>query len=404
MKRKVLLLLLLLLLGALLLAIPAGAEKAEDISEACTFTTDEYARKVGRLTNRNYESYWQSGKRENPYLIISSEQPMHTLYLSFRELPESYEIQKKVDGKWTAFMEGDVRFHHVSYDLAGEKEIRIWSTQKGKHRLILNEVYVFGAGEAPGWVQHWEETEEKADLMLLVAHPDDELLFFAGLLPTYASEMQKKVVVVYLTYSDKGRRSEALDGLWTAGVRHYPVFGPFQDKYCEKLKDAYNSGNKKKVLAWITELFRKYQPEVVVTHGLKGEYGHGQHKMMADACIQGYDLAADASYDSQSAAEYGTWEVKKLYIHQYRDEDGDCLHMAWDTPLQSLGGKTGMEIAEEAFSKHVSQTGLSFNVGGYHKPLCVTITGVYYENTDFGLYATRVGPDAAKNDFLEHIE
>ena len=32
------------------------------------------------------------------------------------------------------------------------------------------------------------------------------------------------------------------------------------------------------------------------------------------------------------------------------------------------------------------------------------ITGVYYENTDFGLYASRVGLDEKRDDFLEHVE
>ena len=402
MKCKMLIPIIILMMGIFMISA-AQAGEAADISENCTFTSDTSARKAGRLTNGNYESYWQSGNRENPYLIITSEEPMHTLYLCFREMPESYEVQKKDGDKWATITEGDTRFHHVSYALGGEKEIRILSTAAGKHRLILNEVYVFGEGEAPGWVQHWEETEEKADLMLLVAHPDDELLFFAGFLPTYAAEMGRKVVVVYLTYADKTRRSEALDGLWTLGVKNYPVFGPFKDKYCTKIKDAYNSAKKDKVLAWVTELFRKYRPEVVLTHDLQGEYGHGQHKMMADACIQAYELAADADYHPKNSEPYSPWEVKKLYIHRYRDGESS-LHFDWDVPLQSLGGKTGMEIAEEAFTKHVTQTGLSFSVGGYHKPLSVMVTGVYYENTDFGLYASRVGPDEALDDFMEHIE
>ena len=63
-----------------------------------------------------------------------------------------------------------------------------------------------------------------------------------------------------------------------------------------------------------------------------------------------------------------------------------------------------MEAAIEAFEKHKTQYDLTFRIDGYKKPLRVEITGTYYENTDFGLYATRVGPDEEKNDFLEHIE
>ena len=62
-----------------------------------------------------------------------------------------------------------------------------------------------------------------------------------------------------------------------------------------------------------------------------------------------------------------------------------------------------MELACEAFTKHVTQADLKFTIGGKRKPLAPDITGVYYSNTDFGLHSTRVGEDEARNDFLEHI-
>ena len=393
---------------ALLLAVLAitavSAEEAADISAQCTFRTDRNAWKYTRLINGNYEKYWQSGKIKNPWLEIRSDEPMHTLYICFRKMPESYELQRKEGDEWVTLAEGDTRFYHICYELDGETDVRIIVTSAKKTQMLINELYVFGAGELPDWVQRWEETYEKADILFLAAHPDDELLFFAGAIPTYDTEMGKRVVVAYLTCCDDTRRSEALNGLWTMGVRHYPVFGLFKDKYSDNAKTAYqNAGGTKKVLAWVTELFRQYKPEVVVTQDIKGEYGHGQHRMIADACIQCFDLAADPESDPESAELYGTWEVKKLYIHRYGDKE-DRLHFDWDVPLENLGGKTGMEAAIEAFEKHVTQYGLTFRIDGYKKPLRVEITGTYYENTDFGLYATRVGPDEEKNDFLEHIE
>ena len=394
---------ILALLLAVLLASAAFAEEAADLSDRCSFKTPANSYKPARLVNGNFETYWQSGKMKNPWLEIRSEEPIHALYICFREVPESYELQHKEGGEWGTLAEGDTRFHHVCFELEGETELRLISTAAKQSRLLINELYVLGAGELPAWVQRWEETDEKADLMLLVAHPDDELLFFAGAIPTYDTELGRRVVIVYLTPCDDTRRSEALNGLWSMGVRTYPVFGSFQDKYSRDLKTAYRSAKKKDVLAWVTMLFRKYRPEVVLTHDLKGEYGHGQHMMVADACVQCFDLAADPENSPESAELYGAWEVKKLYIHRYGNKE-DRLHVSWDTPLESLGGKTGMEAAIEAFEQHKTQYGLTFRIDGYKKPLRVEITGTYYENTDFGLYATRVGPDEARNDFLEHIE
>ncbi|MBR3100052.1 MAG: PIG-L family deacetylase [Clostridia bacterium] len=408
MRNRFLVLLLFLLLGVLLLSA-ASAGEAEDISSRCKFKIDSHALKATRLVDGTYTKYWYSGEMKNPYLGISSPEPMYGLYLCFREMPDSYVIQRRENDEWVDLLEGDTRFYHVFYELSGETDIRILSTQQKKHRLMLNELFVFGSGDVPDWVQRWNDTEEKADILFLVAHPDDELIFLAGAIPTYDVELEKRVVVAYLTFANKTRRSEALNGLWTMGVRNYPVFGPFPDKYSRTLKEAYretgggglNAGTKK-VLGWITGLFRQYRPEVVVTQDIRGEYGHGQHRLIADGCIQGFDLAADAAQYPESAEQYGAWEVKKLYVHLYGDSEKQ-IHFDWDVPLSKLDGKTGMELACEAFTKHVTQADLKFTIGGKRKPLAPDITGVYYSNTDFGLHSTRVGEDEARNDFLEHI-
>ena len=43
--------------------------------------------------------------------------------------------------------------------------------------LYIRFFFVFGEGELPDWVQRWEPTVEKADLLVLATHPDDELIF-----------------------------------------------------------------------------------------------------------------------------------------------------------------------------------------------------------------------------------
>ena len=59
------------------------------------------------------------------------------------------------------------------------------------------------------------------------------------------------------------------------GVRNYPVFGDFADRYAKtgKVKDSYKeAGGKQKVLDWVNEIFRRFKPEIVVTHAENGEY------------------------------------------------------------------------------------------------------------------------------------
>ncbi len=405
-KLKVLLQLLLILL-LLTLSAAALAGQAEDLTASCTLKVTDNPGKTTKITDGKYTTYWESSKKLNPYLIISSDKPIYGLYLCFQRMPERYVIQKASGDGWVTVAEGgSPRFHHVFFELDGLKKIRILSTEEKKNKMGFNEIYAFGEGEIPDWVQRWEAPVEKADLMVLVAHPDDELLFTGGMIPTYGVQRQKQVEVVYLTSSNTTRRSEALNGLWAMGIRNYPVFGEFSDRYAKtgKLKDAYKeAGGKAKVLEWVTGLFRRFRPEVVVTHAENGEYGHPQHKMTADACVQCFTLAADASQYPESAREYGPWQVKKLYLHLYGEESAQTV-LDWDQPLSAFGGRTGAELAAEAFALHVSQQGMGTGKGKNFVEFTVEETGAkMYPYNRFGLHSTTVSPDEAKNDLLEHI-
>ena len=403
-KLKVLLLLLLILL----LAAAAGcAEQAVDLTAGLTIKVVDKPGKTAAITDGKYTTFWESSEGNNPYVILSSDKPVYGLYLCFRRLPESYEIQAKSGDSWRTVMQGDTRYHHAFYELDGLTHIRIYATAEKKCTLGFNEIFAFGEGEVPDWVQRWDPPVEKADLMVLVAHPDDELLFTGGAIPTYAVELKKQVEVVYLSSSNPTRRSEALNGLWAMGVRQYPVFGPFSDKYAKtgKVKDAYKeAGGKDKVLEWVTEVFRRFKPEAVVTHAENGEYGHPQHKMMADAAKECFAFAADSSKYPESAAAYGTWQVKKLYLHLYGDEASQTV-LDWDKPLSAFNGKTGAELAAEAFELHVSQKGMGIGKGKNFVEFSVEDTGAKkYPYNRFGLQSTTVGQDEKKDDFLEHLD
>jgi len=404
---------LLPLLLAILLAaiIPAAAEEAEDLTAKCTVKAVS-AKNVVHITDGKYTTYWESTKTKNPWVTISSDKPIYGLYLCFQKLPDTYAVQKASGDGWVTVAEGgNPRYHHVFFELEGVKKVRIISTAEKAHTMGFNEIYVFGEGEIPDWVQRWEEPVDKADLLFMIAHPDDELLFTGGAIPTYAVEKGLKVEVVYFTSSNTTRRSEALNGLWAMGVRNYPVFGSFADRYSNgktiaaKANAAYKTaGGKQKVLDWVNELFRRFKPEVVVTHGEKGEYGHAQHILMADASMKCFTQAADPDQSPESAREYGTWQVKKLYLHQLSDS-GDETVLDWNKPLNAFDGKTGAQLASEAFALHVSQKGMGAGTGKNFKVFTVETTGaVDYPYDHFVLQSTTVGPDEARNDFMEHID
>ena len=397
-----------LLLILLLMIVPATAEEAENLTANCTLKVVDQPGKVKSITDGKYTTYWESSKRKEPWVVISSDKPIYGLYLCFQKMPDSYVIQKQSGDGWVTVAEGgSPRYHHAFFELEGLKKIRILSTMDKKNAMGFNEIFAFGEGEIPDWVQRWEKPVEKADILFLVTHPDDDVLFLGSAITYYAAEEKRNVQVAYLTYSNTTRRSEALNGLWAMGVRNYPEIGSFADKYSKpsKVEQAYKDmGGQDKVLGWVTELYRKYRPEVVVTQAIDGEYGHPQHEMLVDAAIRCWDQAADETAFRESADAYGAWEVKKLYLHLYGDE-ADSTAFNWDVPLASMDGRTANEAAEDAFKLHVTQAGKGNKFNGERVPFSVAEYGVKrYPNNRFGLYATRVGQDETHTDFLEHID
>ncbi len=385
----------LLTLLALSLSVAFAAE-ANDITEDCKFKVCSSGRKYTLMTDKKYTSYWESNKIKTPWIAITAPEgkPIAGLYVCFGNMPESWEIQTSDDGKdWFTAVPGDTRFLHAYVALPQPAQhVRLAVTSEKKTALRINDLFVLSEGDLPDWVQVWQPTEEKADILFLSTHPDDELIFFGGAIPTYAVEQQRKVVVAYFTRSNTTRSSELLNGLWHMGVRTYPVIGNFKDSYAKNLKAAYKSaGGKGKVNEWIVGLYRQYKPEVVVTQDTNGEYGHKQHMMIADAAQNCIALAANEDEFTASTIAYGTWQVKKLYLHLYPENQ---ITFDWTVPLKSMNGTTGIELAEEAYTLHKTQASSGMSV---------TETGTKYDNRVFGLAFTTVGEDVRKDDFLENI-
>lgn len=385
----------LLTLLALSLSVAFAAE-ANDITEDCKFKVCSSGRKYTLMTDKKYTSYWESNKIKTPWIAITAPEgkPIAGLYVCFGNMPESWEIQTSDDGKdWFTAVPGDTRFLHAYVALPQPAQhVRLAVTSEKKTALRINDLFVLSEGDLPDWVQVWQPTEEKADILFLSTHPDDELIFFGGAIPTYAVEQQRKVVVAYFSRSNTTRSSELLNGLWHMGVRTYPVIGNFKDSYAKNLKAAYKSaGGKGKVNEWIVGLYRQYKPEVVVTQDTNGEYGHKQHMMIADAAQNCIALAANEDEFTASTIAYGTWQVKKLYLHLYPENQ---ITFDWTVPLKSMNGATGIELAEEAYTLHKTQASSGMSV---------TETGMKYDNRVFGLAFTTVGEDVRKDDFLENI-
>ena len=393
MNRRTGVFLLVLLAACLLFALPAAAEDAPELTAQCVFTSNANSKEFSLMTDGNYTTRYAL-KEKKGWLEVESPEPIHGISVSMVSLfgyPISYDLQAEAaDGSWVTI--GKSKYLVDWYPLE-EPLTRFRIMQTSKERIRISEIRVFGEGEKPADVQDWQELD-KCDLMLLSCHPDDEVLWFAGLLPTYAGERNLRVQVAVMTTPlnpEPERPLELLACIWHCGVRYYPYFIGLHDKHGGTLENQYTVWKgKNRVMVRVTECFRKYKPEVVVTHGIKGEYGHSAHRATSEAARLCIEYAAKKNKFPDSVKKYGTWQVKKLYLHEY---DKNQIVMDWDQPLAAFGGKTGFDVAEEAYQFHATQIARDWEF----------IRGGEHDNRLFGLYYTCVGDDTGACDFMEHI-
>ena len=376
----------LLILTLLILTMSALADEAQEITGACTFMRKTNRVDFSPLMDDNYASFFTM--THNRVVEIHAEEDISAVYVQFFRFSAALEVYALSGSDWIPAGVLDGQYLTEYFPLPeGTRQIRL--VNNTDEWVDVAEINVFGTGDRPAYIHQWE-APSKADLMLVATHPDDDLLWFGGLLPTYAGEKDLSVQVVYLVPSIGYRRLELLDGLWHCGVETYPLFLEIPDKRAPNLIDQYKLWSRDHVLNKVVEAIRQVQPEVIVTQDERGEYGHGGHRACADVCKLAISAAAEESVHRASAERYGVWQAKKLYLHLYKENQ---LRMDWRVPLEAFQGQDGFTIATQALACHVSQTmnGWAMTEGGP------------YDNALFGLYFTTVGADVEKNDFMENI-
>lgn len=251
----------------------------------------------------------------------------------------------------------------------------------GEEGMDLIRIALFTEGKLPEPFLPWQETPRGMDYLVIATHPDDDVLFMGAVVPIYGAEQGYTGTVAFVTNPSRRRVDEAKLGAWAMGTTYHPLFLGFMD-ISEYARDVYPyCFLSESVTLALVRMLREYRPLVVFSHDLNGEYGHWQHKVVAASVSDAVRLCADPSYDPASYEQFGTWEVKKCYLHLYAE---NTLEMDIQSPLFSMGGRSALSVARGAFLKHKSQQSGRYHVQAESEPYAMNKFGMIYGTVDAG--------------------
>jgi LmbE family N-acetylglucosaminyl deacetylase len=160
---------------------------------------------------------------------------------------------------------------------------------------------------------------DKLKLMAVLAHPDDESLGNGGIFAKYAAEG----VETYLVTATRGERG------WTGSERDYPgqevlgkireaelraaasVLGIHRLEYLDYLDGDLEQAPPAEAVAQIALHLRRVKPDVVVTFGPDGAYGHPDHIAIGQFTTAA--IVEAASSDALCGRDLPPHSVSKLY-------------------------------------------------------------------------------------------
>jgi LmbE family N-acetylglucosaminyl deacetylase len=183
---------------------------------------------------------------------------------------------------------------------------------------------------------------EALKLLCVLAHPDDESLGLGGTLVHYAAQG----VQTYVVTATRGERG------WTGPQRDYPgerelartreaelraaaeVLGLREVTFLDYLGGELDQADPLEAVEKITGHLRRIRPEVVVTFGPDGAYGHPDHIAICQLTTAAVLCAADAKY--KGAIDRDPHRVAKLY---YLVDTKDYV-----ARLSEVVGEIGMRV------------------------------------------------------------
>jgi LmbE family N-acetylglucosaminyl deacetylase len=208
-------------------------------------------------------------------------------------------------------------------------------------------------------------------LMVVMPHPDDECFGCASTIARYGAE-GAAVSLVTMTRGGAGlwngrapgdlraltdvRALELRDAASELRVTFLEVFD-YPDGALERVEEV--DAVRTRFLGDIVRVLRSHRPQVVVTFGPEGAYGHPDHKVVSRMTVQACTLSGDpAAYELEAQAlGIAPWSPTKLYFQTATTMAVESLKLPPQPPITTRVLIKGFEEAKlRAFARHRTQT------------------------------------------------
>ena len=191
-----------------------------------------------------------------------------------------------------------------------------------------------------------DDDRYKADILIVVAHPDDEA-FFTPYAVKALNDMHKSVAVVFSTRGGSGanrftrergpamaneREIEAREACAKLGIKKV-WFLDGKDSASQNVLDSLSNWGHGANLERIVGLIRLTKPDVILTHhpGIFVGEDHGDHQATGVLVVEAFDLAGnpavfpaqlsgDMTHYESYLSNLQPWQAKKIYVGSDADD------------------------------------------------------------------------------------